>query len=96
MSMTENEAKTIDDCLKELRGHRSEYLKRSTPWRIINRAVRLIIELKEYKEIGTIEDFKALKEKLQGYKNQMSIYAEQHKIILASDVLDMLEELDWQ
>ena len=52
-------------------------------------------KLADYEAIGTIEELKALKEKLQGYKNQMSIYAEQHKVILASDVLDMLEELDW-
>ena len=52
-------------------------------------------KLEQYEAIGTIEELKALKEKLQGYKNQMSIYAEQHKVILASDVLDMLEELDW-
>lgn len=32
-------------------------------------------------------------ERLKGYQTQMSIYAEQHKIILASDVLDMIEQL---
>lgn len=53
-------------------------------------------ELEQYRAIGTVEQLQELKEKLQGYKNQMSIYAEQHKIILAIDVLDMLEEIDWQ
>jgi len=32
-------------------------------------------------------------ERLKGYQTQMSIYAEQHQIILASDVLDMIEQL---
>ena len=32
-------------------------------------------------------------ERLETYQTQMSIYAEQHKIILASDVLDMIEQL---
>ena len=32
-------------------------------------------------------------ERLEGYQTQMSIYAEQHKVILASDVLDMIEQL---
>lgn len=32
-------------------------------------------------------------ERLEDYQTQMSIYAEQHKIILASDVLDMIEQL---
>lgn len=34
-----------------------------------------------------------LSDRLKDYQNQMSIYAEQHKIILASDVLDMIEQL---
>jgi hypothetical protein len=32
-------------------------------------------------------------ERLEAYQTQMSIYAEQHKMILASDVLDMIEQL---
>ena len=32
-------------------------------------------------------------ERLETYQTQMSIYAEQHKIILANDVLDMIEQL---
>ena len=32
-------------------------------------------------------------ERLEAYQTQMSIYAEQHKQILASDVLDMIEQL---
>jgi len=32
-------------------------------------------------------------ERLKGYQTQMSIYAEQHQMILASDVLDMIEQL---
>jgi hypothetical protein len=36
-----------------------------------------------------------LKARLHNYKDQMSIYAEQHKVILASDVLEALEELEW-
>lgn len=32
-------------------------------------------------------------ERLEAYQTQMSIYAEQHKLILASDVLDMIEQL---
>lgn len=32
-------------------------------------------------------------ERLETYQTQMSIYAEQHKMILASDVLDMIEQL---
>lgn len=32
-------------------------------------------------------------ERLETYQTQMSIYADQHKIILASDVLDMIEQL---
>ena len=31
--------------------------------------------------------------RLKAYQRQMSIYAEQHKIILASDVLNMIEQL---
>ena len=34
-----------------------------------------------------------ISERLEDYQTQMSIYAEQHKIILASDVLDMIEQL---
>lgn len=34
-----------------------------------------------------------ISERLETYQTQMSIYAEQHKIILASDVLDMIEQL---
>ena len=50
--------------------------------------------LEEYKALGTVEELKGKNEKLQAYKNQISIYAEQHKVILASDVLDMLEKLE--
>ena len=32
-------------------------------------------------------------ERIETYQTQMSIYAEQHKIILANDVLDMIEQL---
>ena len=32
-------------------------------------------------------------QRLKDYQLQMSIYAEQHKVILASDVLDMIEQL---
>lgn len=32
-------------------------------------------------------------DRLKDYQTQMSIYAEQHKIILANDVLDMIEQL---
>ena len=32
-------------------------------------------------------------ERLEAYQTQMSIYAEQYKMILASDVLDMIEQL---
>lgn len=32
-------------------------------------------------------------ERLLAYQTQMSIYAEQHKVMLASDVLDMIEQL---
>lgn len=32
-------------------------------------------------------------ERLKDYQTQMSIYAEQYKMILASDVLDMIEQL---
>lgn len=32
-------------------------------------------------------------ERLKGYQMQMSIYAAQHQMILASDVLDMIEQL---
>lgn len=59
-------------------------------------AIKTLEEIQQYRAIGTVEQLQELKEKLQGYKNQMSIYAEQHKIILAIDVLDMLEEIDWQ
>ena len=34
-----------------------------------------------------------ISERLECYQTQMSIYAEQHKIILANDVLDMIEQL---
>lgn len=34
-----------------------------------------------------------LSDRLNDYQTQMSIYAEQHKLILASDVLDMIEQL---
>lgn len=34
-----------------------------------------------------------ISERLETYQTQMSIYAEQHKIILANDVLDMIEQL---
>lgn len=52
-------------------------------------------EREQYRAIGTIEELHDLKSRLQSYKNQMSIYAEQHKVILASDVLEALEELEW-
>lgn len=32
-------------------------------------------------------------QRLNDYQLQMSIYAEQHKMLLASDVLDMIEQL---
>ena len=32
-------------------------------------------------------------QRLKDYQLQMSIYAEQHKMLLASDVLDMIEQL---
>lgn len=34
-----------------------------------------------------------ISERLADYQMQMSIYAEQHQLILASDVLDMIEQL---
>ena len=34
-----------------------------------------------------------LSDRLNDYQIQMSIYAEQHRIILANDVLDMIEQL---
>jgi hypothetical protein len=51
--------------------------------------------VQEYEAIGTIEELQDLKSRLRSYKDQMSIYAEQHKVILASDVLEALEELEW-
>lgn len=42
----------IRDCLKELKSHRDVYLKRSTPWRIVNRAIKLIEKLAELKEVS--------------------------------------------
>lgn len=54
-----------------------------------------LAEIQQYRAIGTIEELRDLKSRLQSYKNQMSIYAEQHKVILASDVLEALEELEW-
>ena len=32
-------------------------------------------------------------QRLKDYQLQMSIYAEQHKMLLTSDVLDMIEQL---
>lgn len=66
--MTENEVKTIDDCLKKLKDHRDVYLKRSTPWRIVNRAVRFIEELKQYRAIGTVEECRCAVEKMKPKK----------------------------
>lgn len=57
-------------------------------------AIKALEEIQQYRALGTVEELRAKNEKLQGYRNQMSIYAEQHKIILASDVLDMIEELE--
>lgn len=74
--MTENEVKTIDDCLKELKDHRDVYLKRSTPWRIVNRAVRLIEELKLYREIGTVEELQNMKDHLLMVKGMCKDYYE--------------------
>lgn len=34
-----------------------------------------------------------ISDRLHDYQTQMSVYAEQHKIILANDVLDMIEQL---
>lgn len=34
-----------------------------------------------------------ISERLEAYQTQMSIYAEQYKVILASDVLDMIKQL---
>ena len=52
-------------------------------------------KVQEFEAIGTIEELQDLKSRLRSYKEQMSIYAEQHKVILASDVLEALEELYW-
>lgn len=57
-------------------------------------AIKAIKELHKYEAIGTIEELQDLKSRLRSYKDQMSIYAEQHKVILASDVLEALEELE--
>ena len=57
-------------------------------------AIKALEEIQQYRALGTVEELKGKNEKLQAYKNQISIYAEQHKVILASDVLDMLEELE--
>ena len=81
-------------CLGELEKYRalgmtSEQVKQMQ----IDYCAKSVI-LEEYKVLGTVEELKGKNEKLQAYKNQMSIYAEQHKVILASDVLDMLEELE--
>lgn len=51
--------------------------------------------VQEFEKIGTIEELQDLKSRLRSYKGQMIIYAEQHKVILASDVLEALEELEW-
>lgn len=52
-------------------------------------------KVQDFEAIGTIEELQDLKSRLRSYKDQMSIYAEQHKVILASDVLEALEELEW-
>ena len=52
-------------------------------------------KVQDFEAIGTIEELHDLKSRLRSYKDQMSIYAEQHKVILASDVLEALEELEW-
>lgn len=91
--MTENEAIKMleqgDKYSHEVDFTYEEYLE------AIEMGRKALEEIQQYRAIGTVEELKDTKEKLQGYKNQMSIYAEQHKVILASDVLDMLEELDW-
>lgn len=72
--MTESEVKTIDDCINELRKHRNVYLKRSTPWRVVNRALHLI---EQYRAIGTVEELKALKEKSVAKKVQYDEYGKE-------------------
>ena len=90
--MTENRCIEV---LKKMKHMFTETCAKIDDNTALDMAVEAIEEIQQYRAIGTVEEIKATKEKLQGYKNQMSIYAEQHKIILASDVLDMLEELDW-
>lgn len=88
--MTENRAKSIDDCLKELRGHRDEYLKRSTPWRIVNRAVHLIEELKAYRAIGTVKGYeRAIEISNENY----CLYREYKAKVQQFEAIGTIEEL---
>ena len=100
----EESANTIRGLLGEIQAYRAigtveelKSLKENGAFTGVELAQLAVMQmrLRDYQYIGTVEELQATKEKLQGYKNQMSIYAEQHKVILASDVLDMVEELDW-
>lgn len=41
----------VQDTLAELRAHRDAYMKNSTPWRVINRALNLLIGLNAEVEV---------------------------------------------
>lgn len=41
----EESDKRVQECVDELRKHRDAYMKKSTSWRIVNRAINLILGL---------------------------------------------------
>ena len=58
-TMTQDEAFFIMDCLEEVQAYRAI----GTPTQIYEKIGGLTVELGKYHSIGTIEEFKALKEK---------------------------------
>ena len=57
-------------------------------------ALASLEEVQKYRKFGTIEELEAKSETLQCYKNQMNIFAKEYNAVLASDVVDILEELE--
>ena len=47
----EEQNSNIEDALKELRMHRNSFLKNSSSWRIVNRAINLIVGLNAEVEV---------------------------------------------
>ena len=78
MSMTENEARQVIECIGEKLNDNSLVFYTKVEQKALDMAIQAIEEIQKYRAIGTIEEFKALKEKSVAKKSEWKYYRKEN------------------